>query len=102
MASHHGNTENNQNGSQWRYNEEEIIDQIYEYCLETYNEHYGQNDLQASEFISSSGHGSGFFIGNIIKYADRYGKKGGYNRRDLLKIAHYCIMQIWEHDKNGR
>ena len=32
-----------------------------------------------------SGHGEGFCIGNILKYSQRYGKKDGKNRNDLLK-----------------
>jgi len=31
---------------------------------------------------------------NIIKYAMRYGKKEGYNKKDLLKIIHYTIL-LW-------
>ena len=33
-------------------------------------------------------------LGNIIKYAQRYGKKNGKNRADLLKVAHYAIMAL--------
>ena len=33
-------------------------------------------------------------LGNIIKYAQRYGKKNGRNRADLLKVAHYAIMAL--------
>ena len=35
---------------------------------------------------------------NIIKYAQRYGKKGGYNRDDLKKIIHYAIIMLHLHD----
>jgi hypothetical protein len=82
----------------WRYQEPYILEDLYEYFASTYDEHYSSGDIQASEFISSSGRGEGFFIGNIIKYADRYGKKGGHNKKDLLKIAHYIVMAIWEHE----
>ena len=33
-------------------------------------------------------------LGNIINYAQRYGKKNGKNRADLLKVAHYAIMAL--------
>jgi len=46
-----------------------------------------------------NGHGEGFCIGNIMKYAQRYGKKSGYNRNDLMKIIHYTIMAIYNHDE---
>ena len=41
----------------------------------------------------------GFTIGDIIKYASRYGKKDGRNRADLLKILHYSILALYVHDK---
>ena len=45
------------------------------------------------------GHGEGFCIGNILKYAQRYGKKDGYNRADILKVLHYAIMALNVHDQ---
>ena len=50
--------------------------------------------IQSTEFIFDSGHGEGFCIGNIIKYAQRYGKKNGKNPDDLLKILHYGIILL--------
>jgi hypothetical protein len=34
-------------------------------------------------------------MGNIIKYCQRYGKKEGKNRKDLLKVVHYAIMALY-------
>jgi len=50
------------------------------------------NKIQSTEFIFDAGHGEGFCLGNIIKYAQRYGKKEGKNEQDLLKILHYAII----------
>jgi hypothetical protein len=33
-----------------------------------------------------------------MKYAQRYGKKDGYNRKDLMKIIHYAIIAMYNHD----
>ena len=33
-------------------------------------------------------------MGNILKYAQRYGKKQGRNRDDLMKVIHYAIIQL--------
>ena len=33
-----------------------------------------------------------------MKYAQRYGKKDGYNRADLLKIIHYGFFALHNHD----
>ena len=33
-----------------------------------------------------------------MKYAQRYGKKNGYNRKDLMKIIHYAVIAMYNHD----
>jgi hypothetical protein len=83
---------------EYKYSEDRILKEIKEYIDATYGEHYSQNKFQATEFIVDSGHGEGFCIGNIMKYAQRYGKKDGYNRKDLMKVLHYAIMSIHNHD----
>jgi hypothetical protein len=45
--------------------------------------------------IIDSGYGEGFCIGNIMKYAMRYGKKDGKNKADLLKIIHYAMIALY-------
>ena len=82
-----------------KYNEDKILKDVSEYVTKTYSEHYSRNKFQATEFIMDNGHGEGFCIGNIMKYAQRYGKKSGYNRNDLMKIIHYTIMAIYNHDE---
>ena len=86
----------------YKYNEGELIKEFLEYIDSTYGQHYSMNRFQATEFILDGGHGDGFCIGNIMKYAQRYGKKDGYNRKDLLKIIHYAIIAIHNHDMNER
>ena len=71
---------------------------LKEYIDSTYDEHYSKNKFQATEFIIDGGHGEGFCIGNIMKYAQRYGKKDGYNKRDLQKVLHYGIIALHNHD----
>ena len=84
--------------SVYKYNEGESLKEIQSYIDATYEQHYSRNKFQATEFIMDSGHGVGFCIGNIMKYAQRYGKKEGYNRKDLLKVLHYAIMALHNHD----
>ena len=86
----------------YKYNEGELIQELQEYVDATYGEHYSLNKFQATEFIIDAGHGDGFCIGNVMKYAQRYGKKDGYNRKDLLKVLHYALIQLYVHDKEGR
>jgi len=82
----------------YKYSEDRLLKELKKYIDETYGEHYSKNKFQATEFILDSGHGDGFCIGNIMKYAQRYGKKDGYNRKDLLKVLHYGIIALHNHD----
>ena len=84
-----------------KYSEDRIIRELDTYIKSTYGEHYSKNNFQATEFIIDGGHGEGFCIGNILKYAQRYGKKDGYNRKDLLKVLHYGIIALHVHDLNN-
>jgi hypothetical protein len=82
----------------YKYNEGELLKEFSQYIDQTYDQHYSLNKFQATEFILDSGHGEGFCIGNILKYAQRYGKKDGYNRKDLLKVLHYALIALYNHD----
>jgi hypothetical protein len=82
----------------YKYSEDRILKELSDYIDKTYGQHYSHNKFQATEFIMDSGHGEGFCIGNILKYAQRYGKKEGKNRNDLLKVIHYGIMALHNHD----
>ena len=83
----------------YKYDEDRLLSDIREYIDDTYDQHYSYNNFQATEFIMDSGHGEGFCIGNIMKYAQRYGKKNGKDRKDLLKVIHYGIMALYNHDQ---
>lgn len=87
--------------TQYKYNEGDLLRQVTEYVNSTYGQHYSQNQYQATEFIIDGGHGVGFTIGNIMKYAQRYGHKGTPSewRKDLMKVIHYAIIALYVHDK---
>ena len=61
----------------YKYNESNNILELLKYVNSTYEQHYSKNKFQATEFIIDGGHGEGFCIGNIMKYAQRYGNKNG-------------------------
>lgn len=86
---------------QYKYNEGDLLRQVTDYVNATYGQHYSQNKYQATEFIIDGGHGVGFTIGNIMKYAQRYGHKGTPEdwRKDLMKVIHYAIIALYVHDK---
>jgi hypothetical protein len=86
---------------EYKYDEGDLLREITQYIDATYGEHYSQNQYQATEFIIDGGHGIGFTVGNILKYAQRYGHKGTPEdwRKDLLKVIHYAIIAMHVHDK---
>lgn len=82
----------------YKYSEGKLLTELKEYIDKTYSEHYSQGKIQTTEFIVDNGHGIGFTAGNIIKYCQRYGKKDGKNRKDILKVLHYAIIMLHVHD----
>jgi len=88
---------NKENMIDYKFKENDILKDVKKYIDETYSSHYAKSTKQATEIIIDQGHGTGFCMGNILKYAQRYGKKDGYNKKDLLKIVHYAIIQMSIH-----
>ena len=77
----------------YKFNEDKILKGIKEYVDSTYNKHYSNGRYQATDMIIDAGHGEGFCIGNIMKYAMRYGKKAS-KKSEILKIIHYGIIAL--------
>jgi len=82
----------------YKFNENELIRELQDYIDSTYSAHYSRNKFQSTEFIIDCGHGQGFALGNVLKYVQRYGKKDGYNRADLMKVLHYALIALYNHD----
>ena len=83
-----------------KFNEETALNMLNNHIIQTYNSHYSMEKIQSTEFVFDAGHGEGFCLGNIIKYAQRYGKKNGKNTDDLLKILHYAVMLLGKEIEN--
>ena len=88
------------NSIDYKFNEAKYIDELKNYVDSTYQAHYSQNKFQSTEVIIDRGHGTGFCMGNVDKYSNRYGKKGTPDdaRKDLMKILHYALLQLHVHD----
>lgn len=88
---------------QYKYREPELIKELQEYVDTTYisedNAHYAEGEIECTEYNIDQGHGDGFIAGNINKYNNRYGKKDGRNRKDLMKVLHYALMRVFLHDE---
>ena len=88
----------------YKFNEARILESIKQHIDNTYNKHYAHGKYQATDMILDAGHGESFCIGNIMKYAMRYGKKNGSNVNDLFKIIHYAMIaiHIYDEEQDGR
>jgi len=82
------------NKIKYKFNENKIVNDIIDYINATYSSHYSNSKYQATEIIIDQGYGTGFCMGNILKYAQRYGKKQGHNKDDLMKVIHYAVIQL--------
>lgn len=88
--------------SVYKFNEDELIEEFTDYIDSTYASHYNTNKIQSMENIIDKGHGTGFCMGNVDKYASRYLNKGTRDdaRKDLMKVLHYALLQLYIHDNN--
>jgi len=84
----------------YKFRERELIEELQAYVDSTYDQHYATDKYQATDVIIDSGLGTGFCLGNVIKYAKRYGRKGSHkdHRKDLMKVLHYALIQLYIHD----
>ena len=87
---------------QWKYNEEDILNELREYISKTYQQHYSAGDdrIQTLDLIEACGDGEAFCRSNILKYASRYDKKGSA-RMDIMKVLHYAVLLMNFNDKNA-
>ena len=87
---------------EYKFKENIIVYDVMDYINKTYDSHYAKTkNYQATEIIIDQGHGTGFCMGNILKYAQRYGKKEGRNKNDLMKVIHYAIIQLSQDHYQG-
>ena len=87
----------------YKFYEDKLIRELQEYVDKTYDQHYATDKYQATDVIIDSGHGTGFCMGNIVKYAKRYKQKGNSDewRKDVMKILHYALIQLFIHDEEN-
>ena len=76
----------------YKYNEGDILQEVKNYIDSTYGQHYSSEKLQTIDVWEALDIESESCQSNVIKYAMRYGKKNGHNKKDLLKIIHYTIL----------
>lgn len=89
---------------EYKFRERELLTEVQAYVDSTYDQHYATDKYQATDIIIDSGHGTGFCLGNVVKYAKRYGRKGSPEdaRKDLMKVLHYALIQLYVHDEENK
>ena len=77
----------------FKYAEPKFLKEVVEYIEKTYNQHYvGNKQIQTIDVWQTLGSVDTTCRDTAIKYLMRYGKKGGHNRKDLLKAVHYIVL----------
>jgi len=91
---------------QWKYAEQEILNDMHNYLSKTYKEHYAADEeeettIECFDAWIALGDSGPTFRNTALKYLWRYGKKNGKNLDDLKKAMHYIMMLMYvEHYKN--
>lgn len=93
---------------EFKYREDELVNELMEYIRNTYNQHYvneshtGENTVQYLDSVFSKPNGRGlyFCVDTAGKYLDRFGVKDGKNRKDIMKALHYLILALYNLDKD--
>ena len=89
----------------FKYNEDEILKEVHEYIKSTYGAHYagGNRNIQIQDVFEQMNISEEFTRGCAMKYLFRFGKKGGKNRKDLLKCMHYvCLLYHYAFQAESR
>jgi len=82
----------------YKFREDITLAELKDYIDSTYDQHYAKGKYQATDMIVDAGFGEGFCVGNIMKYAMRYGKKDD-KKKELLKIIHYAMIALHINDQ---
>lgn len=87
---------------QYRYKEEMFLKDLEEYIKSTYDQHYvGKDQLQVVDIWDDMGSAWTTCRDTAMKYLKRYGRKNGFNQKDLLKAAHYIVLMSYFAEKNN-
>lgn len=79
--------------TKYRYKEDTFLAEVLKYIETTYAGHYvGKEEIQTTDVWHTLGSADTTTRDTAIKYLMRYGKKDGYNRKDLLKAIHYIVL----------
>ena|SRR5579872_3196457 len=99
--------ENNENKKNiFPFSEDKYVKELLTYINKCNNSgHYANDKKQTHTFeLIAQGpdmRGLHYCIGTMMSYLDRFGSKGGYNRKDLIKALHFGIFALYAYDNYG-
>lgn len=87
----------------FRRYEDEFLTEVEEYIKTTYGQHYANedDDIQLIDYWDSQGILIPTAVAMVQKYSARFGKKDGYNKKDLMKIVHYTSLIAYSAERAG-
>lgn len=92
----------------FRFKEDKILKEVLDYVESTYGGHYvgesagtKKENIQTIDVWKTLGSLDTTARDTAIKYLMRYGKKEGYNKKDLLKAIHYIILLWYATQEDG-
>lgn len=83
---------NQQTDKKFKYREDEVNEEVMAHIASTYGQHYVGKGVQIQDLMIANGRAEDFYVGSVLKYAARYGKKKGKNPEDILKAIHYLYL----------
>lgn len=89
--------------SSMRYGEDLFLQQALDYIKGTYGEHYANPEAQGFQLFDlwdSQGSLLTTARDTAQKYLTRFGKKKGFNKKDLFKAIHYIILMNYANRNN--
>lgn len=85
-----------------KYNEDVILEAVRKYIESTYSQHYvGEGGIQAIDVWASLGSAQTTVRDTALKYMMRFGRKEGFNEKDILKAIHYLVLLHYFTFKNN-
>ena len=87
----------------FKRNEDKIIAGIKQYIESTYSAHYSSDSgRDVIDDWEDMGIAKEAYHSNMVKYVKRFGKKEGYNPKDVMKVVHYAILLLNEMQREDK
>lgn len=87
----------------FKRNEDKILAGIKQYIESTYSAHYSSDSgRDVIDDWEDMGIAKEAYHSNMVKYVKRFGKKEGYNPKDVMKVVHYAILLLNEMQREDK